>query len=263
VGSSPILWRDLVILQCDVQQGSFVAAFRLADGSEAWRTSRDEIPTWSTPTVVEAGGRAELVTNGKKYVRGYDPSTGKELWRMPAGSEVPVPTPFAGQGLVFVAAGYPPRRPIYAIRPGGSGDIAPPEGATSSPFVAWSLPQSGPYLPTPIVVGERLYVVQNNGALAAYEARTGTRIYQQRLGNGAAFTASPVAASGKLYFATEDGDVHVVGSGASFELVATNPIGEPVLATPALADGTLYVRGQRHLFALKEQAAAAPRSSRR
>ena len=255
VGSSPILFKDLVIVQCDVQQDSFIAAFRLKDGSLAWRTSRDEIPGWATPTIVDAGGRFELVTNATKFVRGYDPLTGKELWRVSAGSEIAVPTPFAAHGLVFVASGYGPGRPIHAIRPGGSGDIAPKDGETTSPFVAWTNPRTGPYMPTPIVVGDELYVVQNNGALTTYQAKTGTRVYQQRLGNGGAFTASPVAADGKLYFATEEGEVHVVRAGPSFELVGTNPVGEAILATPALADGTLYVRGQRHLFAIREPAA--------
>jgi outer membrane protein assembly factor BamB len=253
VGSSPVIWRDLAIVQCDVQHGSFIAAFRLKDGQEAWRTPREEIPSWATPTVIETGGRAELVTNATKFVRGYDPATGKELWRLAGGSEIAVPTPFAAHGLVFVFAGYGPGRPMYAIKPGGSGDIAPAAGATSGPFVAWSSPRGGPYLPTPLVVGEELYVVQNNGTLAVHDARTGERRYQERLGKGGAFTASPVAADGKVYFATEEGDVHVVKAGRTFELLASNPVGEAVIATPAIAGGVLYVRGQQHLFAIGEK----------
>jgi outer membrane protein assembly factor BamB len=253
IGSSPVIYKDLVILQCDVQRGSFLAAFRLKDGGEVWRTTRDEIPSWATPTVIESGGRDELVTNATKLVRGYDPATGKELWSIKGGSEIAVPTPFMAHGLAYVFAGYGPGRPMYALKPGGGGDIAPPEGQGAGPFVAWSTPTGGPYLPTPIVVGEELYVVQNNGVLAVYAAKTGERRYQERIGKGGSFTASPVAAGGRVYFATEDGEVHVVKAGPTYELLATNPIGEAILATPAIVDGVLYVRGQKHLFAIGEK----------
>ena len=252
IGSSPLIYKDLVILQCDVQRESFIAAFRLKDGQEVWRTSREEIPGWATPTVIEVGGKSELVTNATKFVRGYDPLTGKELWRIPGGSEIAVPTPFQAHGLAFVFAGYGPGRPMYAIKPGGSGDIAPPEGKTDSAFVAWSNPRGAPYLPTPMVVGNELYVVQNSGVLAAYDAKTGERRYQERL-KGSTFTASPVSAGGRIYFANEDGELLVVKAGPTFEVLATNPIGEPILATPAIADGVLYVRGQQHLFAVGEK----------
>lgn len=254
LGSSPILYKDLVIVQCDVQKDSFIAAFSLKDGREVWRTKREEIPSWASPTVIESGGRAELVTNATGFVRAYDPLTGRELWKVKGGSEIAVPTPFSAHGFTFVFAGYGPGRPMYAIKPGGSGELLPADGsATSGPFVAWSAVRGGPYLPTPIVVGDLLFVVQNNGVLAAYDAKTGERKFQERVGTGGSFTASPVAAADRLYFATEDGDVRVVKAGATFELLATNPLGEAVLATPAIADGVLYVRGATHLFAIGEK----------
>jgi outer membrane protein assembly factor BamB len=252
LGSSPIIHGGAVIVQCDVQRDSFIAAFALADGKELWRTPREEIPSWATPTVVESDGRAELVTNATGFVRAYDPATGKELWRMPGGSEIAVPTPFMAHGLIFAFAGYGDVKPMIAIRPGGQGNIAPPNGATSGPFVAWSRPQGGPYLPTPVVYGDHLYVVQNNGVLSAWDARKGDRLYQERLGSGGAFTASPIAADGKVYLASEDGDVFVVEAGPAFKLLATNPVGEPVLATPALSRGVLLVRGMSHLFAFRD-----------
>jgi outer membrane protein assembly factor BamB len=145
---------------------------------------------------------------------------------------------------------------MHAIRPGGSGELLPADGsATSGPNVAWSANRGGPYLPTPIVVGDLLFVVQNNGVLAAYDAKSGERKFQERIGAGGSFTASPVAAGDRLYFATEDGDVRVVKAGAALEVLATNPIGEPVLATPAIADGVLYVRAANHLFAFGEKPA--------
>ncbi|HWQ03389.1 MAG TPA: PQQ-binding-like beta-propeller repeat protein, partial [Candidatus Nitrosotenuis sp.] len=238
--SSPILWRNMVIVQCDIQENSFIAAFDIKSGKELWRTMRDEIPSWGTPTVVESKTRAELVTHATKFIRGYDPLTGKELWRLAPNSEVTAPTPFAAHDLIFVTNGYRGIQPIYAIRPGASGDISLKGGATSSEAIAWSAPRGGPYMPTPVVYGDYLYVCANNGVLTVYEAKTGTRVYQQRLGGtGGAFSASPVAADGKIYFTSEDGDVFVVKAGPQYELLSKNPMGEVLMATPAISDGIL------------------------
>jgi outer membrane protein assembly factor BamB len=242
-----------VIVQADRQEDSFVAAFRLKDGQPVWRTSRDEIPSWGTPTVYEGPPRDELITHATKFIRAYDPLTGKELWRLGPNSEVTAPTPIVAHGLIFVTNGYRGIQPIYAVRPGGSGDLTLPGDATSSAFVAWSSKRGGPYMPTPVVYGDHLYTLTNNGVLAAYVARTGERTYQERVaGKGGAFSASPVAADGKLYLAGEDGDVFVVKAGAKPELVSTNPMGEVLMATPAISDGLLIVRGLKHLFAIQE-----------
>jgi len=230
-----------------------VAAFDVTTGKPAWRTSRDEIPSWSTPTVVEMDGHTELVTQGTNAIRGYDPATGKELWRLTGNSEVTVPTPIAGPGTVIVTNGYRGVQPIFAIKPGGRGDLTLAGDATSSPSIAWSTKRGGPYMPTPIVYGDLLYVVLNNGTLAAYDAKTGERFYQERLGGkGGAFSASPVAADGKIYLTSEDGDVFVVKAGRTYELLATNPVGEVLMATPAIADGVLYIRGMKHVIAIAE-----------
>lgn len=251
VASSPILWQDLVIVQCDIQQGSFVAAFRKTDGAPVWRTERDEIPSWPTPTVAEIGGRAELVTQATKFIRGYDPRTGAELWRLGPNSEVTTPTPIVAHGLVYVTNGYRGIQPIYAIRLGGSGDLTLPEGKESSDFVAWSKKRGGPYTPTPVVYGDHLYSVTNQGVLTCWDAKTGTQVYQKRIGDqGGAYSASPVAADGKLYLAMEDGEVNVVKAGPEYQLLAKNPIGEVLMATPALSEGVLYVRGMQHVFAI-------------
>jgi outer membrane protein assembly factor BamB len=251
VGSSPIIWRNLVIVQCDIQQHSFIAAFDVKTGKPVWRTDRDEIPSWATPTVVEIGGVTELVTQGTNAIRGYDPLTGKELWRLTGNSEVTVPTPIAGPGTVIVTNGYRGIQPIYAIRPGGRGDLTLGGDATSSASIAWSTKRGGPYLPTPVIYDDLLYVLLNNGTLAAYDARTGERVYQERLGGkGGSFSASPVAADGKIYLTSEDGDVFVVKAGRTYELLATNPVGEQLMATPAIADGVLYIRGLKHVVAI-------------
>jgi outer membrane protein assembly factor BamB len=249
-GSSPIVYRDLAIVQCDVGKGSFIAAYRLSDGGEAWRTPRDEVASWGTPTVYEGPGRAELITNGTRHARGYDPLTGKELWRLGKQSEITVPTPFVGQGLIFIASGYRPIQPIYAVRPGANGDIAPAKGKTTSDAVAWSTQKGGPYMTTPIVYGEHLYVCSNNGMLVCYEAKTGKQVYRERLGGSGGYTASPVAADGRLYFTSEEDGVRVVRAGPRFELLSENPLGEACLATPAIADGMLFFRTQHHVVAV-------------
>jgi outer membrane protein assembly factor BamB len=250
--SSPVIHKNTVIVQCDRQKDSFIAAYGLTDGKELWRTGRVEIPTWGTPTLVRAKDRVEVATNGSKAIRGYDADTGKELWTLGPNSEVACTTPVSAHGLIFVTAGYPPVQPIYAIKAGSSGDLTLKDGKESSDAIAWSKQRGGVYLPSPIVYGDHLYTVNNNGVLTAYDAMTGNRVYQQRIEGGGSFTASPVAASGKLYIASEDGDVFVVKAGPQYELIAKNPIGEAILATPALAGDLLIVRGDKHLFAVAE-----------
>ena len=248
-GSSPVIHEDLVILQCDVGKDSFIAAYRLEDGSQAWSTPRDEIPSWSSPTVWKTPAGVELVTNAAQYARGYDPETGKELWRLAKKSEVTIPTPIANKDLVFVTSGNRPIQPIYALRPGARGDISLPDGKSQSDYVAWSKLRGGPYMPTPILYGEHLYLCGNGGIVTCYEAATGKEVYRERLG-GTSYTASPVAADGRLYFTAEQGDVRVVKAGPKFELLAVNEMGELCMATPAISAGALFVRGQHHLFAL-------------
>jgi outer membrane protein assembly factor BamB len=251
--SSPVIYEDLVIVQVDRQKDSFAAAYRLSDGSEAWRATRHEIPSWGTPTVYRGPPRDELVTNGSRFIRAYDPRTGRELWRLGPNSDITTPTPVAGHGLVFVTSGYSPIQPIYAVRPGGAGDISPGGEATASRFVAWSTSRHGPYTPTPLVYGELLYTLSNNGVLRVYVARTGEVVSEGRVaGRGGAFSASPVAADGKLYLAGEDGDVLVLGAGRNPELLAVNPMGEVLMATPAISEGVLFIRGLSHLFAIGE-----------
>jgi outer membrane protein assembly factor BamB len=250
--SSPVIHKNMVIVQCDRQKDSFIAAFDLKDGRELWRTARAEIPTWGTPTVVEGKDHTEVATNGTKAIRGYDAETGKQLWTLGPNSEVTCTTPVFGHGLIFVTAGYPPVRPIYAIKFGSSGDLTLKDGKESSDAIAWSKQRGGVYLPSPIVIGDYLYLVGNNGILTSYEAKTGTRVYEQRVGEGGSFVASLVAAAGKLYITSEDGDVYVVKTGPQYELLSKNPMGEAILATPALAGDLLLVKGARHLFAIAE-----------
>jgi len=248
-GSSPILFEDLVILQCDVGKDSFIAAYRLDDGSQAWSTARDEIPSWSSPTLWQTPSGVELVTNAAQYARGYDPTTGKELWRLAKKSEVTIPTPVPGKDLIYVTSGNRPIQPIFAIRPGAHGDISLSQGKDHSAYVAWSKLRGGPYMPTPILYQGYLYTCGNGGIVTCYEAATGKEVYRERLG-GSSYTASPVAADGRIYFTAEQGDVRVVKAGPKFELLAVNEMDDLCMATPAISGGCLFVRSQGYLFAV-------------
>ncbi len=250
--SSPILHKGLVIVQTDIQEGSYIAAFEVATGKLAWHTERDEIPTWGTPTILPSDKGDEVVTNGTT-IRGYDALTGKELWTLGPNSEVTVGTPVVDGGIAYVTGGYPPVRPIYAIRPGGRGDISLPQGESESEHIAWSQNRGGTYIPSPTVYGDLLYMTHNDGRLSAHNAATGERVYRARVGKAESFSGSPVAADGKLYFTTEEGKTIVVRSGPVFEKIAENELGEIVMTTPAISDGTLYLRGMNHVFALAEE----------
>jgi outer membrane protein assembly factor BamB len=248
--SSPILYKDLVIVQADRVKDSFLAAFRAATGEPVWRVARDEPSTWSTPNVVRAASGDELITNGQK-VRAYEPLTGKLLWTLGPNSEVVVATPVVAEGMALVTAGYPPVRPVYAVRPGHRGDISLPEGQRSSAAVAWSHARGGTYIPTPLAYRGFLYTVNNNGILTAYRLAGGEQVYQTRLPMGS-FAASPVAADGRLYFASETGEVHVLRAGPEYQLLTTNAMDEVVMATPAMSDGLLVVRTLKHVVGIAE-----------
>jgi outer membrane protein assembly factor BamB len=253
--SSPIIYEDKVFLQCDVQKGSFVAAFNVKDGSEIWRTPREDVPTWSSPTVHRSGDRTLLLLNGYKQIGGYDAATGKEVWRLKGGGDIPVPTPIVAHDLVFITNAHGRMAPIYAIRLDATGDISLGENATSNKYVAWSVPRDGAYMITPLIYGDYLYNSKNNGVLHCFEAKTGNRVYQERLGDGTTgFTASPVAADGKLYYSSEDGDIYVIKAGPKFEVLAKNEMGEICMATPAISEGVLFFRTQGHVVAITEGA---------
>lgn len=248
--SSPIIYKDLVIIQVDRQKDSYIAAFDAASGKEIWRTGRaDEIPTWGTPTIVTGKLGDELVANGTK-IRGYDPATGKLRWTLAPNSEITVATPVASNGAVFVTGGYPPVRPIYAIRPGHSGDISLAKGAASNDAIAWSNDREGTYIPTPIVYRGLLYTLNNNGILTAYDAQTGERVYRARVGSGGSFSASPVAADGRLYFATEDGEVFVAKAGREYVELAKQEMKEVIMATPAISNGLIVLRTMKHVYGI-------------
>jgi outer membrane protein assembly factor BamB len=253
--SSPIIYRDLVIVQADGHKQSFIAAFNLKDGKQAWRVERNEITSWTTPSIYQGKDRTELIANGGRYIRGYDPLTGKELWRFADNeTQVKMQAPLIANDLIYITGGYPPGRAMYVFRPGATGDISLKAGEDTNAFLAWRSSKGSPYTPTPIVYGDQFYVLADNGVLSSYDAKTGELIYQQRLPTS--FSASPVAADGKLYLASEDGDVFVVKAGRQYELLSKNVMGQPLMATPALTQGMLIVRGDKAVYALGERKSA-------
>ncbi len=249
--SSPIIWNGLVIIQCDTQADSFLLALNAQTGETVWKTDRQELPSWGTPTVVTTEAGPELVTNASNFIRGYDPKTGQERWRLGGSSKITAPTPIAADGLIVVASGRGPERPVFVVRPRAQGDITPAQGTTSSAGVVWSKTGRGPYMPTPLVYQGLLYVLGNNGVFDAYRLKTGDEVYRERVPHpGSGFSGSPVAADGKIYVSGEDGDLMVLAAGPEFKAIATNAMGESLMATPALSEGVMYVRGAQHLFAI-------------
>jgi outer membrane protein assembly factor BamB len=248
VGTSPVLHGDHVILQCDEDGGkaSFIVAYDKKTGKEAWRRSRPVQVSWSTPVLVNARetGRTELVTTGNEWVIAYDPASGKELWRAKGVAANAIPTAVTGDDLVIVSAGYPDKVAM-AIKPGGSGDI------TGTPRILWKYSKGTAYVPSPILFGDYVYLVTDKGLVTCLDARTGEVKYEgARVPVPATFVSSPVAIDGRLVWVSEDGDAFVIKPGPQHEIVRTNALGEPVFASPAIAQGRLFIRGAQHLYCI-------------
>jgi len=253
-GCSPVIHERMVIVQCDVQKDSFLAAFDLKDGAPLWKTLRSDVPTWGTPTVHAAEQNSQIIVNGYKHIGGYDIQTGKEIWRMTGGGDIPVPTPIVVGEMVYITNAHGGMSPIYAIRLSAKGDISLKENQTSNEYVAWCYPKGGNYIPTPIVYGGYLYCGSDRGTLSCFEPGTGKLLYRENLSStGAAFSASPVATDGKLYFTAEGGQIYVVQAGPQFKLLGVNKMDETCMATPAISQGTLFFRTQHHLIAVAER----------
>jgi outer membrane protein assembly factor BamB len=265
--SSPIIDNGRVIVQCDCLNTNFVSVLDIKTGQEIRRIERDgEVATWSTPLVVHARGREQVVCNGYHQMAAYDLQNGERLWHLSGGGDIPVPTPLFAGGLIYLTNGHS-RSPTYAIRPTASGDLTPtdaaadqesmnddsPAGSDSNGLVWWQ-PRDGSYMPTPLVTGGLLYTCNDNGRLTVRDAKTGDLIYRERIGTGRrTFSASAVAASGHLYFVSERGEVTVIEEGRIFKKVASNEMGEVVMATPAISGDLLLIRTVRQLYCLANE----------
>ncbi|MEN8201905.1 MAG: PQQ-binding-like beta-propeller repeat protein [Bacteroidota bacterium] len=248
--SSPIIHENRVIVQCDFLGDGFIAALDLDTGKEIWRTPRNEVATWSTPNFYNKGGHRQLVVNGFRHMGGYDFDSGKEIWKLSNGGDAPVPVPVFGHDLIYIHGSHGRYSPIFAILPEAKGDITPDRESTSNEYIVWSIKRGAAYMPTILIYGSYLYNLRMNGNLTCMDAKTGEFIYRERLPEARGITASGIASNGKLYYATEQGDVYVVKAGPVFEVISRNPLDDLIMATPAISGDLLYFRTQHYLVAV-------------
>ena len=248
--SSPIIHENRVIIQCDIVGDGFLASLDLETGKEIWRTSREDVATWSTPNFLNKYGERQIVVNGFSHIGGYDFDTGKELWRLSNGGDAPIPTPFFAHGLIYIHGSHGRYQPIFAIRPEARGDLTLDRESTTSANIVWSIKRGAAYLPTNLVYGDYLYNLRMNGNLTCFNALTGELIYKERIPEAMGITASGVASNGKLYYSLEQGDVVVVKAGPEFELLSRNPMDDLMMASPAISEDMLFFRTQHYLVAV-------------
>ena len=253
--ASPVVHDGRVFIVHDNDGKSFAAAVDAKTGKQIWKVDRD-LPApstsgWSSPFIWKNDRRTELIVIGRSHAVSYDPATGKELWRMRGLTGQSTPSPVAADGLLFLATGSQgeSNRPVFAVRPGASGDISLAKGEESNAFVAWFHPRASAYTSSPLVYRGRMYVVNDNGILTVFDAQTGKEIYKARAGgSGNTFSASPWAADGKVYLLSEDGHTFVIEAGDKYVELSKNSVDEMSLASPALAPNTIFLRTQTRLY---------------
>jgi outer membrane protein assembly factor BamB len=248
-GGSPALWRDLLLISCDGGDAQFVVGLDKKSGLQRWRTPREPNDyakkfAFSTPLVIDVKGAPQAVSAGASSATAYDPQTGKPIWRVryAEGYSV-VPRPVYGHGLVFIGTGYD-KPTLIAVRPDGKGDV-------TDSHVAWKLDKGAPHNPSPLLVGDELYIVSDSGVAACLDAKTGRENWRERLGGN--FSASPLEAAGRIYFLDEDGALTVVKAGKTFEKLARNELKARTLASPAAVEGALYLRTDKHLYRINAE----------
>ncbi len=248
--SSPIIYKNRIIVLCDIPKTPYITSLDLATGNEIWKTSREgEVETYGTPAVFEKNGKTQIVVNGFKHAGGYDFETGKEIWRLADNGDIPTPTPVIANDLIYLNSAHGKFSPILAVRTNATGDITLAPDSTKNQSIAWSVKRGGAYMQTPLVYNGLLYNLQVNGQLMCFDALTGELKYKDSLKDP--FSASGVAADGKLYFSSEDGNVFVVQAGPEFKLLAKNPMKDVCMATPAISGNTLFIRTQHYLIAVE------------
>jgi len=251
--SSPAIHQDCIALVCDDPDNPFLVVLQLSDGKELWRVSRKGIceRSWGTPMIHTSSERTQVVVNGWPWIVSYELETGEESWRIKGGGDNPVPTPFEANGLIYITSAHGKQSPIFVVRPEAQGDITPAEKESTSEGIVWSRLRDGSYMSTPVVYGSYIYLGNTNGMIRCFNAKTGEKIYQKRLGASAAITSSLVAAEGKIYCASENGTVYVLAAGPDFNILSSNAMGESCFATPAISQGVLYFRTTQSLMAIK------------
>lgn len=248
--SSPIIHQNRIIVLCDIPKTPYITSLDLATGNEIWKTSRgDEVDTYSTPAVFSKNGKTQIVVNGFKHAGGYDFETGQEIWKLANGGDIPTPTPVVVNDLIYLNSAHGKFSPIVAVRTNATGDITLAPDSIKNQSIAWSVKRGGAYMQTPLVYDAYLYNLQVNGQLTCFNAVTGEEKYKDSLKE--AFSASGIAADGKLYFSSEDGNIYVVQAGPVFKLIAKNPLKDVCMATPAISGNTLFFRTQHFVIAVE------------
>jgi outer membrane protein assembly factor BamB len=251
VSSSIVLYNNTILIQCDILENSFLMALDVKTGDLKWKAERDEVSSYGAPTVFENNGKTQVIVNGFKHIGGYDFNTGEEIWKMKGGGDIPVPTPVVGNNLIYIHSAHGKSSPIYAIKSNAKGDISLQDKESSNEYIAWSIHRGGAYIPTGFVYGDYYYNLMGwNGKLSCFDAQTGKLLYKEKLPDTRGISASGIASNGKLYFATEQGEVFIIKAGENFEIVAQNKLNDVVMASPAISDNTLFFRTQHKIIAI-------------
>jgi outer membrane protein assembly factor BamB len=248
--SSPIIYNGVLIVQCDVLENSFVAAYDVKTGKELWKTSRNEYPGWCTPNIYTNAGKTYVALNGYKHRGGYDLETGKEVWKMAGGGDIQIPTPIVGNDLIYFNSAHGRSSPIIAVKSNATGDITLKDDESSNDYIQWSLPRGGSYMHTMLLYKNHLYNVNWNGTVICLDPLTGKEIYNAKLGNTKSFIASPIASDGKIYIIDEEGTVYILQDGETFKLLSEIPLNDICLTAPAITDGMIIFRTQKYLIAV-------------
>jgi outer membrane protein assembly factor BamB len=249
--SSPVIYQERVIIQCDIFGNPYIMALDIANGKEIWKTLRgDEVSTWCTPGIYSKDGKSQVIANGYKQICGYDFETGNQIWRLSNGGDAPAPTPVITNDLIYLNSAHGPFSPIFVVRPNAKGDITLAPDSTSNEYIVWSIKRGGAYMQTPLVYEGYLYNLQVNGLLTCYDALNGELKYKESLKEP--FSASGIAADGKIYFSSENGNIYVIKAGPEFKLLAKNAMNDNCMATPAISGNAIYFRTQHYVIAVED-----------
>ena len=244
-GSSPALCGDALVIVVDQETQSYIVAFDRKNGNELWKQHRDEPSNWSTPRIIEYKGRHQVIVNGVS-VRAYDLKTGQPLWHCGGHTASAIPVPAFGHGMIFNTSGWSKDK-LQAIKLGGEGDL------TGTRSVKWTLEKGTPYVPTPLLWGDELYLLDDRSFFSCFDAITGTRHYKIRLPGKLNFSASPVGAAERIYLASEEGKVVVVGRGEKSEVLAVNELDDQFYASPVMIGKSIYLRGEKYLYCFESR----------
>jgi outer membrane protein assembly factor BamB len=248
--SSPVIYKNRIIVQCDIPKTPYITALDIENGNEIWRTSRvDEVSTWCTPAIYSKEGKTQVIANGYRQICGYEFETGNQIWHLSNGGDAPAPTPVIANDLIYINSAHGQFSPIFAIRPDAKGEITLDKDSTQNQYIVWSTKKGGAYMQTLLIYDGLLYNLQVNGQLTCADASTGEIKYKTGLNE--AFTASGIAADGKLYFSSEKGNVYVIKAGPEYKLIAKNSLGDNCMASPAISGNVLYFRTQHFVIAIQ------------